>query len=302
MDAPTTCGNPERPIPSPTAQDAFETVASRLADATLETYTDYADAGGNFRTNAAFVADHLARRSDLAFACGPARRACSLQVKRTTAGCAVFFRRRKASRNPTPIRDSAICSTTSATSSSSATTPPTPRSCSPRTATAGACAKSSTPPRHCRSIRASSSAAWIQQLVPPGTAVPMLAENVIALVVLPDRYTTDPGAALAPHVRLRFTRRGERSHAQPTPAAVESRARRHRRTLRRAARPAKRRKRTGAGRGEPLPAGHAVTARTRPRQARRLAHRAKNRPPHFPARDSAPVRRVVERRRRNSPA
>jgi len=34
--------------------------------------------------------------------------------------------------------------------------------------------------------------------VPPGAAVPMLAENVIALLVLPDRYAADSGPALAP--------------------------------------------------------------------------------------------------------
>src|SRR5271154_7059038 len=55
------------------AQDAFETVAQNLASATLAPYQDYADANGNFRTNAAstFVPDHLARRSDLDFVCGP---------------------------------------------------------------------------------------------------------------------------------------------------------------------------------------------------------------------------------------
>jgi uncharacterized protein (TIGR02599 family) len=45
---------------------------------------------------------------------------------------------------------------------------------------------------------ASSTSAWIQQLVPASASAPMLAENVIALVVLPDRYAADNGAALAP--------------------------------------------------------------------------------------------------------
>jgi hypothetical protein len=75
------------------AQDAFETLAGDLAQATLETYDDYADANGNFRTNALFTPDHLARRSDLAFACGPAAGTSGLLAasQRTTVGSAVFF-------------------------------------------------------------------------------------------------------------------------------------------------------------------------------------------------------------------
>ena len=46
-------------------------VTQNLAAATLEPYQDYADSSGPFRTNAAFVPDHLARRSDLDFVCGP---------------------------------------------------------------------------------------------------------------------------------------------------------------------------------------------------------------------------------------
>ena len=75
------------------AQNAFETVAHNLASATLEPYQDYADANGNFRTNAAFVPDHLARRSDLDFVCGPGAGANGLLTAsgRTTTGSGVFF-------------------------------------------------------------------------------------------------------------------------------------------------------------------------------------------------------------------
>ena len=38
----------------------------------------------------------------------------------------------------------------------------------------------------------------MQQLVPPGAALSVLAENIVTLVVLPERAANDSGAALAP--------------------------------------------------------------------------------------------------------
>ncbi len=75
------------------AQDAFSAVAQNLAAATLDPYEDYADSGGAFRTGATFVPDHLARRSDLDFVCGPSAGAGGLLTAsgRTTAGDGVFF-------------------------------------------------------------------------------------------------------------------------------------------------------------------------------------------------------------------
>ena len=75
------------------AQNAFETVAKNLAAATLAPYQDYADSSGAFRTNAAFVPDHLARRSDLDFVCGPGAGANGLLAAsgRATTGSGVFF-------------------------------------------------------------------------------------------------------------------------------------------------------------------------------------------------------------------
>ena len=69
------------------AQNAFETVAQNLASATLASYQDYADSSGAFRTGATFVPDHLARRSDLDFVCGPGRG----RDGRVTSGSGVFF-------------------------------------------------------------------------------------------------------------------------------------------------------------------------------------------------------------------
>jgi uncharacterized protein (TIGR02599 family) len=72
------------------AQEAFETIVDQAASATLEPYQDYADSTGAFRTATApsFVPDHLARRSDLAFACGSNWLASSGLI---TAGDALFF-------------------------------------------------------------------------------------------------------------------------------------------------------------------------------------------------------------------
>jgi uncharacterized protein (TIGR02599 family) len=42
------------------------------------------------------------------------------------------------------------------------------------------------------------SSAWIHALVPAGATVSILAENVIALVVLPERNASDSGAPLSP--------------------------------------------------------------------------------------------------------
>jgi prepilin-type N-terminal cleavage/methylation domain-containing protein len=75
------------------AQDAFEIVAHHLAAATLAPYEDYADGSGVFRTSAAFVPDHLARRSDLDFVCGPGAGTNGLLTAsgRITSGSSVFF-------------------------------------------------------------------------------------------------------------------------------------------------------------------------------------------------------------------
>src|ERR1700677_2998267 len=75
------------------AQNAFETVAHNLATATLAPYQDYADSTGAFRSNSAFVPDHLARRSDLDFVCGPGAGTNGLLTAsgRTTTGSGVFF-------------------------------------------------------------------------------------------------------------------------------------------------------------------------------------------------------------------
>jgi uncharacterized protein (TIGR02599 family) len=183
--------------PFAAAQDAFETVASRLADATLETYTDYADASGNFPTNTAFVADHPARRSDLAFACGPSSSLLA-SSHRTAAGCAVFF---TATEGVTQsyanqglghlLNDLGYFVEFGDDTSEPAFLLTAHRY-------RWRLRQVEQPSETLQVYSASSSTAWIQQLVPTTTAIPMLAENVIALIVLPDRYASDTGAALSP--------------------------------------------------------------------------------------------------------
>jgi uncharacterized protein (TIGR02599 family) len=189
--------------PYAAAQDAFEAVANKLASATLETYEDYADASGNFPTNSAFVADHLARRSDLAFACGPASGANGLLAasQRTTAGCAVFFTAPQGATQTYAnqglghlLNDLGYFVEFGDDTSQPAFLPSAHRY-------RWRLRQVEQPSEILQVYATSSTSAWIQQLVPAGAAVPMLAENVIALVVLPDRYAADTGAALAPAYR-----------------------------------------------------------------------------------------------------
>jgi len=185
--------------PFAAAQDAFETVSARLADATLETYTDYADAGGNFPTNAAFVADHLARRSDLAFACGPAASLLATS-HRTTAGDAVFFTATEGLTQTYAnqgldrlLNDMGYFVEFGDDTSEPAFLLTTHRY-------RWRLRQVEQPSEALQVYATANSAAWIQQIVPSGAPVPMLAENVIALVVLPDRYAADEATppALAP--------------------------------------------------------------------------------------------------------
>jgi uncharacterized protein (TIGR02599 family) len=186
--------------PYAAAQDAFETVAGRLADATLETYEDYADASGNFPTNAAFVADHLARRSDLAFACGPASGPNGLLAasQRTTAGCAVFFTATEGATQTYANQGLGRLLNDMGYFVEFGDDTSEPSFLLTAHRYRWRLRQVEQPSETLQVYAASSTSAWIQQLVPAGAAIPMLAENVIALVALPDRYATDTGTALAP--------------------------------------------------------------------------------------------------------
>jgi uncharacterized protein (TIGR02599 family) len=188
------------------AQDAFETVVRNLASATLAPYLDYADANGNFRTSANFVPDHLARRSDLDFVCGPAAGAAGLLAASNivTNGSGVFFL--------APQGDTQTYAHTGLQRLLNAmgyfvafgddeTTPGFIQPLSHRWRWR---LKQVLQPAESLQIFALTppgtwpSSAWIQPLVPPAASVPVLAENVVTLLVLPLRTASDSGPPLAP--------------------------------------------------------------------------------------------------------
>jgi len=183
------------------AQDAFETVSSRLAGATLETYEDYASTNGSFATTSTFVPDHLARRSDLAFVCGPASGTTGLLAssQRTCIGSAVFFTAPQGA-TQTYANDGLdrllndmgyfVDFGDDGSEPSFLLALAHPYRWRLR--------QVQQPSESLEVYATTTSTAWVQQLVPPGASISTLAENVIALVVLPDRYASDTGSALAP--------------------------------------------------------------------------------------------------------
>ncbi len=175
------------------AQDAFDTVTRHVAAATLAPYQDYADSTGSFRTGAAFVPDHLARRSDLAFVCGPA-----LASGRTTSGDAVFF-----------LEPAGYTQTESQAGLGHLlnamgyfvefSDDDAPAFVAAFTHSYRWRLKQITQPAESLQIYTSTtSSPWIQSLTQPGAPISVLAENIVALIVLPERAANDTGAPLAP--------------------------------------------------------------------------------------------------------
>jgi len=71
------------------AREAFDALTRAVSEATLNTYYDYEDAGGNIRTPAnsrAFVPARYVRQSELRFLCGP-----DLVEGREMSGHSIFF-------------------------------------------------------------------------------------------------------------------------------------------------------------------------------------------------------------------
>ena len=189
------------------AERAFEIVTKNLAAATLEPYQDYADANGAFRTNSAvapnppFLPDHLARRSDLDFLCGPASGTTGLLTasNRTTAGSAVFF-----------LAPDGVTQSYANTGMERLLNAmgyfvefgddsPTPSFLLLQSPAWRWRLKQVVQPAELLQIFATIHASdWIQQVVPVGATFPILADNVITMVILPERTANDSGAALAP--------------------------------------------------------------------------------------------------------
>jgi uncharacterized protein (TIGR02599 family) len=181
------------------AEDAFESVTQNLSSATLNVYQDYADHTGAFRTssNANFTPDHSARRSDLDFVCGLGAGANG----RMTSGSGVFFV--APSGRTDTYTGAGLNHLLNAMGylvqfGNDDTAPnfiqfqaPTWRwrlkeVCQP----AESLQIFTQPPL--------SSNAWEQTVTPSTAPLSVLAENVVSLLVLPERTAIDTGPALAP--------------------------------------------------------------------------------------------------------
>lgn len=183
------------------AQNAFETVSHNLAAATLAPYQDYADSTGAFRTGTGFVPDHLARRSDLDFVCGPGSGPNGLLTAggRITSGCAVFFLAPNGYTQTDAHLGLERLLNAMGYFVEFGDDSTTPGFILPQTHAWRWRLKEIVQPAESLQIfTTTTSAAWIQQLVPTGAAVPVLAENVVTLIVLPERAANDSGTALAP--------------------------------------------------------------------------------------------------------
>ncbi len=182
------------------AEDAFDSMTRSLSAATLEPYQDYADSSGTFRVDSTFVPDHVARRSDLAFVCGPTAGPVGLLVDsgRTTTGSGVFFlapqgytqtyahagleRLLNARGYFVEFGDDDALPSFLASS---------------RHSWRWRLKQVLQPAESLQIFTQATSAAWIRQLVPNGTSNPVLIDNIVTLIVLPERAAHDSGAALA---------------------------------------------------------------------------------------------------------
>jgi len=178
------------------AGNAFETVTRNLASATLEPYQDYADANGSFRTNSIvapnppFLPDHLARRSDLDFVCGPTLGTNGLLAasNRITMGSAVFF-----------LAPAGFTQTYANTGMDrllnamgyfvefGADVPSLGFLQLQSNAWRWRLKQVMQPAESLQIFATSDSSDWIQQIVPAGATLPILADDVIALVILPEQ-------------------------------------------------------------------------------------------------------------------
>lgn len=181
------------------AATAFAIVTQRLEVATLEPYRDYADTSGAFRTNpeAPFTPDHLARRSDLAFVCGPGANLLGA-TGRITAGSGVFF--------AGPAGRTQLYAQMGLDHLFNALgyfvefgpDPDSPAFAGGATRERWRLKQIVQPSESLQIYGTTTSASWIAQIAGPSAAPSILAENVIALIVLPEREASDTGPPLAP--------------------------------------------------------------------------------------------------------
>ncbi len=184
------------------AQDAFDTMTRNLAAATLASYQDYADNKGAFRSGPGFAPDHLARRSDLDFVCGPSTGAGGLLTSsgRTTTGSSVFFLAAKGYTQSDAHAGMEGLLNAMGYFVEFGADDAAPSFVLSRGQTWRWRLKQVLQPAESLQIFApdQTSAKWLQPLVPTGAVLPVLAENVATLIVLPQRGVNDTAAALAP--------------------------------------------------------------------------------------------------------
>jgi len=188
------------------AQEAFSVLTQNLASATLESYQDFADGNGTFHTSstATFVPDHLARRSDLAFICGPTSGPNGLLASsgRITSGCGVFFampqgytETEKNSGMEHLLNAMGYFIEFGSNSDAPAFLPSTVQRWRWRLKEVRQSSES------LQIFNLTSSDTWIRELISSQTTTPALADNIIALVILPERAANDSGAILASDFR-----------------------------------------------------------------------------------------------------
>ncbi len=186
------------------AANAFETVAHHLAGATLEPYQDYADNTGAFRSAASpvtFTPDHLARRSDLTFVCGSSSGAngwLTASGRVTTGGCAFFIAPRGYTQTNAHLGLDHLLNALGYFVEFSDETD-APAFILPVTHRWRWRLKQLVQPSESLAVYGSAtSLPWVQSMVQTGAPTSVLAENIVLLVVLPERAATDTGAALSP--------------------------------------------------------------------------------------------------------
>lgn len=173
------------------AEDAFARISQRLAAATLEPYQDYVDATGAVGSSSGFVPDHLARCSDLAFISGPGL----LDSTRITAGDGVFFI------SPHGYSPSEAHNGLDRLLNAEGYYVEFDNDTGPFTSQSfyrWRLKEIVQPSEDLNIFTTTTSAAFLQQLVPAGTSTPTLADNIIALLVLPERAAQDTDPDLAP--------------------------------------------------------------------------------------------------------
>ena len=187
------------------AENAFEIMAKNLSTATLETYQDYADATGAFRTNTtvSFSPDHLARRSDLAFVCAPSDGSNGLLTAsgRTTTGSAVFFLASHGYTQTYAHEGMEHLLNALGYFVEFSDDDASPSFFSSNHSWRWRLKQVLQPAESVQIFAPASSTAWIQGMVQSGVTLPVLAENVVTLIVLPERAANDSGALLSPDFR-----------------------------------------------------------------------------------------------------